>query len=171
MSLLHTERLTLRELRDSDVDALYEIQGNRQHMRFTFWAESRGACEAWLRRYERSRELHGFAPWTVVHRADEQVIGWGGLNIDPSAPGWGPEVSYLIHPSYEGRGFATEVVKASLKHGFEDFGLRTVGAFARPDNRASARVLAKCGFRLLRYEETLERNHYEVQREEWTDAI
>lgn len=170
MAVLRTARLSLREFSESDVDPLYEIQGDRHHMRFTFWAASRAACEAWLRRYESARAVNGFAPWTVVHRAENRVIGWGGLNIDPSDPGWGTEVSYFIHPAYAGRGFATEVVRMSLEHGFEDLGLPAIGAFARPDNRASTRVLEKCGFKQLRYEPSLQRNHYEVRREEWANA-
>ena len=168
MPVFYTLRLVLRPFRDSDLDSLYEIQGNRDHMRFTFWAESRAACEIWLRRYEGLRDVNGFAPWTIVHRAEERVIGWGGLNIDPNAPGWGTEVSYFIHPSYEGRGFATEIVWASLRHGFADLSLQEIGAFARPENQPSIRVLEKCGFKFLRYEPALERNHYVVRRDDWT---
>ncbi len=79
MAVLHTERLIIRELRDSDVDPLYEIQGNQHHMRFTFWAESRAQCEHWLRLHERPRQTNGFAPWTVVHRSEDRVIGWAVL--------------------------------------------------------------------------------------------
>ena len=118
MAVLHTDRLILRQFEDSDHNSLYEIQGDQGHMRLTFWAESRDACEAWLRGYEDRREVDGFAPWSIVHRAEQRIIGWGGLNTDPNAPGWGVEVSYFIHPSYEGRGFATEIVRASLRHGF-----------------------------------------------------
>ena len=170
MTVLYTERLVLRPFEDLDVDSLYEIQGNRHHMRFTFWAESRADCEAWLRGYESLRALNGFAPWTIVHRADDRIIGWGGLNTDPHAPGWGTEVSYFIHPSYEGRGFASEIVQASLTHGFADLALREIGAFARPENQASIRVLEKCGFKFIRYEPALERNHYGVRRAQWVDA-
>ena len=59
-----------------------------------YCAESRAACESWLRRYAQSRRVNGFAPWTIVLRSDDRVIGWGGLNIDPEAHEWGPEVSY-----------------------------------------------------------------------------
>ena len=168
MSELQTMHLFLREFRDSDVDPLYEIQGDREHMRFTFWAESRAACERWLRRHAQSRSINGFAPWTIVLRSEKRVIGWGGLNIDPDAPGWGTEVSYFIHPACQGRGLATELVHYSLRHGFNDLRLRQIGAFAMPENEASIRVLKKCGFKLLRYEPVLRRNHYELQAEDWT---
>jgi RimJ/RimL family protein N-acetyltransferase len=157
MTVLHTERLILRPIEDSDLDPLYEIQGDRDHMRLTFWAESRAACEGWLRRYESLREVNGFAPWTTVNREDGRVIGWGGLNTDPSAPGWGVEVSYFIHPSYEGRGFATEIVGASLRHGFAEHALQEICAFAMPENHGSIRVLDKCGFGFLRFEPALAR--------------
>ena len=42
--------------------------------------------------------------------------------------------------------------------------LPEVGAFARPENAASIRVLEKAGFRLLRFEARLERNHYTIAR-------
>jgi ribosomal-protein-alanine N-acetyltransferase len=170
LTVLETDNLILREFTDSDVDPLYAIQGDRQHMRLTVWVESRQACEAGLRRYARNREMHGFAPWTVVHRAEGRVIGWGGLGIDPDAPQWGPEVSYFIHPLYQGRGFATELVLAALRHGFCDVGLLRIGAFARPENLASVRVLEKCGFALVQYEPALQRNRYEARREGWADG-
>jgi ribosomal-protein-alanine N-acetyltransferase len=171
MSVVQTTRLLLRSFEELDIDALYEIQRDARYMRFTFWAQSREACAAWLRLYEDSREANGFAPWTVVHRSEERVIGWGGLNVDPHSPGWGIEVAYFIHPSYAGRGYATEVVRASLRHGFGDLALPRIGAFARPENRASARVLEKCGFRLLGYEPSLERDRYEARREDWDPTL
>ncbi len=136
-------------------------------MRFTFCAQSRDACESFLRRYADSRRVNGFAPWTLVHRSDECVIGWGGLNVDPKAPEWGPEVSYFIHPAYQSRGLATELVHCSPQHGLNDLRLNRVGAFAMPENEASIRVLTKCGFKFLRYEPTLLRNHYELREEDW----
>lgn len=97
-------------------------------------------------------------------RADGHVVGWGGLGVDPFAPGWGPEVSYFLHPAQLGRGLATEVVRASVAHGFATLALPAIGAFARPDNAAPIRVLEKCGFGLLGWEPALGRNHYEVRR-------
>jgi len=46
----------------------------------------------------------------------------------------------------------------------------TIGAFAKPENHASIRVLEQCGFKFLRYESALERNHHEVRLEYWSEA-
>ena len=109
----------------------------------------------------------GFAPWTVVYRADGRIIGWGGLNVDPRAPEWGPEVAYFVHSDYQGKGIATELVEASLASGFEDHALPVVGAFTHPHNAGSARVLVKCGFSRLGYEPALARDHYAIRYADW----
>ena len=162
--MIETPRLFLRPFRDEDVEPLWEIQGDREAMRFTYCAPSRDECGHRLREHERLRAEHGFAPWVMALRADGRVVGWGGLGIDPFEPGWGPEVSYFLHPAHWGRGLATELVRASVAHGFAALVLPAIGAFARPDNTASIRVLEKCGFGLLGWEPALERNHYAVRR-------
>lgn len=162
--MIETSRLLLRPFRGEDVAPLYEIQGDREAMRFTYAAPSPVECGRRLRAHEALRTVHGFAPWVAVLRADQRVVGWGGLGIDPFEPGWGPEVSYFLHPAEWGRGLATELVRAAVTHGFETLSLPALGAFARPDNTSSIRVLEKCGFGLLGFEPALERNHYEIRR-------
>jgi RimJ/RimL family protein N-acetyltransferase len=164
MSRVETERLLLRPFALADVVPLYAIQGDREAMRFTRWAESRDSCRDWLAGHEAQRLELGFAPWTVVTRAESCVVGWGGLNVDPADPGWGVEVSYFFAPTVWGRGFATELVRASLGVAFGALGLSEVGAFARPENAASIRVLEKAGFAFLRFEPRLERNHYAIAK-------
>ena len=159
-----TARLTLRALHPADIDALFEIQGDPDWMRYTFCATSRAESNEWLERYERSRAANGFAPWVAARTSDGLVIGWGGLSIDPLAPKWGIEVSYFVSRAAAGSGFASEIVRAALDHAFDDLGIDRVRAFARPENAASLRVLAKYGFRFVRHEPELERHHYEVMR-------
>ena len=167
MTAIETLHLTLRTFRDDDVDALFAIQGDRDAMRYTYVAPSRQECAHRLRTYAALESTHGFAPWTIVLRAEDRVIGWGGLNVDPFDPGWGIEVSYFFHPAYWGRGYATELVRTALQQGFCTLSLATIGAFVKPANIASTLVLRKCGFTLLGYEPRLERDHYEIQRGAW----
>lgn len=155
---LETRQLLLRAPRAADVDALFEIQGNPKTMRFTYCAATRKDTARYLEAYAARFAEDGFAPWVVVYRADEHVVGWGGLNRDPKAPHWGTEVSYFFHPHYWGRGFATELVTASLQHAFRDLGLSELHAFTRPANHASARVLQKAGFSRLDYVPELARD-------------
>jgi [ribosomal protein S5]-alanine N-acetyltransferase len=168
---IETPRLTLRAFREEDVDPLFAIQWDHEAIRYTYTAPTRQDCAHWLRTFAGLQSTLGFAPWTVVLRTEARVIGWGGLSIDPFDPGWGIEVSYFFDPAYWGRGYATELVRATLQHGFGTLLLAVIEAFVRPANVASVRVLEKCGFTLLGYEPRLERNRYEVQRSAWLSVV
>ncbi len=76
-------------------------------------------------------------------------------------------MGYFLHTAYWGQGFATELVRAALHHGFDTLSLDLIGAFARPENAASTRVLEKCGLRRLGFVAELERDQYAITRAEW----
>jgi ribosomal-protein-alanine N-acetyltransferase len=159
---IETQRLLLRAPEPADAGDLFEIQGNPDAMRYTYCAASREATTHYLERYAARFSEDGYAPWTVILRSEDRIVGWGGLNRDPDAPHWGTEVSYFIHPSYWGRGLATELVRASLGLAFGSLGLAEVLAYSRPENRASHQVLRKAGFVWIRYVPELERDQYRV---------
>jgi ribosomal-protein-alanine N-acetyltransferase len=161
---VETNRLLLRPYQDEDLDPLYEIQRDSKAMQYTIYVEDRQEAEKRFKAFAALLDRIGYAPWTVVLKQDERIIGWGGLNIDPFDSGWGTEVAYFFHPDYWNRGFATELVMASLREGFTHLNLDMIGAFARRENRASIRVLEKCGFKYTGYVEKLNRNRYEVYR-------
>lgn len=162
-----TRSLRLRATVPEDVDPLHEIQGDRAAMAHTYWAPDRDATAAWLEAYARRCARDGFAPWTAELRADRRVVGWGGLNVDAADPRWGPEVAYFVHPAHQGRGLATEIVRAALGWAFGGLDLESVTAFARPGNAASIRVLEKSGFVLAGFVEALDRNRYTTDRRTW----
>jgi len=136
-------------------------------MRFTWCSPSREATASFIDEYAKRFAEDGFAPWTAVLAAEDRVVGWGGLNRDPHAPHWGVEVTYFIDRSCWGRGLATELVRASLSHAFRELRLPEVGAFVRPENHASARVLAKAGFARIRFVPELERDAFAISSEIW----
>ena len=157
-----TQRLRLRPFQADDTCLLFAFMSNPVAMQFTYVAPSLIHCEARLGSYEAMRSTHGFAPWVVLNQEEGSVVGWGGLSVDPEQPDWGLEVSYAFSPEYWGKGFATELVQYSLAHAFTALCATEVSSFAMTDNAASVRVLQKCGFELLRYEDSIQRNHYRV---------
>jgi RimJ/RimL family protein N-acetyltransferase len=149
---------------------LFEIQGNPEAMRFTYCAPDRAATERYVEAYSARFVEDGFAPWVAVCKTDRRVVGWGGLNRDPGAPQWGPEVSYFLHPSYWGRGLASELVRASVDLAFRELKLAALSAFTKAENQASARVLRKAGFWLVSYISELDRDRYSLTAPDWRKA-
>jgi ribosomal-protein-alanine N-acetyltransferase len=154
---VQTARLCLRPPKLADVPALFEFLGDADAMRHTHVDASIGDCRRRIAAHERRRRRDGHAPWTVVTRSDGRIVGWGGLYTDPFEPGWGVEVGYFFHRDVWGGGYATELVAACLDIADRVLKLPEVGAFARPQNIASRRVLEKAGFEMIRFVAELDR--------------
>lgn len=91
-------------------------------------------------------------PWIlgfgIVHQATGAVIGMCAFRNPPADDGI-VEVSYGVALEYEGRGYATEAAGALVAFAFGRQDIQVVCAHTLEDTGASARVLAKCGFRLV----------------------
>ncbi|HKP15078.1 MAG TPA: GNAT family N-acetyltransferase [Gemmatimonadaceae bacterium] len=98
------------------------------------------------------RTAPGPDPWTlgfaVVHRDEDRVIGSAGFKGAPDGDGV-VEIAYGIAPSYQARGFATEAARALVAFALERVDVTCLRAHTKPENGASGRVLAKCGFQQI----------------------
>ena len=84
-----------------------------------------------------------YAIW-IIERKDGSRVGdlcFKGLNDDGSV-----EIGYGILTEYQGRGYATEAVDAMVSWALRRPEVIRVEAETEPDNKASQRVLEKCGF-------------------------
>jgi ribosomal-protein-alanine N-acetyltransferase len=155
-----TERLILRPPVAADIPSLFAFLGDAEAMRYTHVDTSLRECRRRVALHEWRRRRNGYAPWTILRKADGGVIGWGGLYDDPLDPGWGAEVGYFFHPLSWGSGYATELTTECAAIADTVLRLPEVHAFARPDNLGSRRVLEKAGFTEVRFVPELTRLLY-----------
>jgi ribosomal-protein-alanine N-acetyltransferase len=145
--ILETERLALREWRPEDAEALYVMMGDAEVMRYVDvgrpW-ESVGRVREWIEKLNVSYRTRGFSRWAVVEREAGLVVGSCGFVPLP----WSGEIDfgYMFRRDRWGRGYASEITPAVLRHGFERYGFGEVVASIDPKNDASRRVLEKIGF-------------------------
>lgn len=135
---LQTKRLTL--VLNSAEDALKQIE--------QLSAEDRAQVSpVWLARIQTATEsdpwTHGF---TIVLCDGDVEVGHAGFKGPPNDAGV-VEIAYGIAHEHQGRGYATETAAALTDFAFRSPHVRVVCAHTLPENNASARVLAKCGFR------------------------
>ena len=88
---------------------------------------------------------HGHGLMAVVLKATGEPIGMCGLlkrdNLDH------PDLGYAFLPESWSKGYAREAAKATLDHGSEELGFKTILAIVSQGNAASIRLLEKLGFR------------------------
>lgn len=141
--VLTTERLTLRPLVPADAEPYAAM---RFHPKVTRWlpAEPLDPAEAvrtTIERFAAAWQHRRYAPWGVFREG--RLIGHGGLNYVPDFDQ--TEVLWALHPDAWGHGYATEVARAALGHGFDVLGLDLIFAITLPDNHASQAVMKRLG--------------------------
>lgn len=97
---------------------------------------------------------HGYGQWAMIHKSDQQLIGYCGFVETDNDP----EIGWRLAPEHWGKGLATEAARAILKHGFETLHFERVTATVQAENAASIRVSEKLGM-------TLERSFHRDERE------
>jgi ribosomal-protein-alanine N-acetyltransferase len=76
-----------------------------------------------------------------------EVIGRVALDNVVMGAWHNATIGYFVDGAATGRGFATQAVALACRFAFEDAGLHRVQGAVMPNNKASARVLEKVGFR------------------------
>ena len=80
----------------------------------------------------------------VVDQATREVVGSCAFKTAPSDEG-DVEIAYFTYPSFEGRGFATEMARKLVQLACGSTRVRRVIAHTLPQTSASTRVLEKVG--------------------------
>src|SRR5688572_17900401 len=158
-TLVHTARLDISPLHADAVDALLSGDGERLR-RLTgasfkkpapppHMAEALPVVRDRLR--ERPEETHWWN-WLVVEHESGEAVGSVAFGGPVGAEG-AVLVGYAIYADYEGRGYATEAVKAMVAWAFAQPGVREVRALAPVWNTPALRVAENVGMRPVASEE------------------
>lgn len=143
---LDTPRLLLRQLRGSDINDVFAYASDPLVAEHTTWRahKARSDSERFVQSILNLYRTQQVAPWAVVHKADQKVIGtcgFGSWQIYHARA----EIGYALARPYWGQGLTTEAVTAVINFGFRKMELNRIYAFCLPENIASARVLQKAG--------------------------
>ena len=145
MSELETDRLQLRQFRDSDLDALARMSSDPEVMRFIGEGKAQDRDDVWrgIAQHLGHWQLRGYGNWAAVDKATGECVGRIGL-WNPE--GWpGLEVGWLPARSHWGRGLATEGGRAARDWAFATLGADRLISVIHPDNTASIRVAERLG--------------------------
>ncbi|MBP0723954.1 GNAT family N-acetyltransferase [Bacillus sp. RG28] len=108
-----------------------------------------------FREHPNEEEFEG----VLIHKQQNLIIGDMGFKGGPTEQG-SLEIGYSIAPSFQGRGFATEMGKAAIKWGFKQNGVKKIEATCSIYNKASIRVLEKIGMK--KWKTDMEKHYWEL---------
>lgn len=160
--LLETERLRVRKFIPEDAESLYENHLDDQVARwfpnecYADIKEARGAIDFYADCVNKKRLPYVLA---VELKESGELIGDTGVNEVKDQP-CEVEVGYVIFKSYRNRGYATELLTAISRLLSDTFSTEYLYGRVLCGNLASAKVLEKCGYTLLREEMGAEDDPY-----------
>jgi len=149
--VLKTDRLVLREWKESDLEDFFEYCS----------VDGVGQMAGWLphENIEKSKEILDLFikdKKTFCIEFEGKAIGSVGIEKynESEFPEYdnlkGREIGFVLSKAYWGRGIMPEAVKAVIKYCFEDLGCDFLMCGHFVWNTQSKRVQQKCGFRYLK---------------------
>ena len=133
---IKTKRMTLRPMSDAEIEALIERTPSE---------ELRSAYGEMLSGGKSDPENRvWYAPWSMMLKDTQEYVG--DLGFKGPVKNHAVEIGYGVLPEYEGQGYTTEAVQAMTQWAFQQKDVVFLEAETDPENKASQRVLEKCGF-------------------------
>jgi RimJ/RimL family protein N-acetyltransferase len=144
---IRTERLTIRAMTPDDAGDLWERRNDPEVARYQDWATPYPRSEA-DRVTAELTEMDGptDGEWWMAAIELEDRSTAGDLVVHLSSQGRTAEIGYTLDRVHWGHGYAVEALGALVDYLFETVGVTRIFGMMHPDNRASARVLERCGF-------------------------
>jgi ribosomal-protein-alanine N-acetyltransferase len=146
--MLRTERLALREWRDSDREPFAAMNADPRVMEHFPSLQTREESDATVERINAHFDQQGYGLWAVELRdGSAGFVGFVGLQHVPFEAHFTPAVEIgwrLAHQAW-GKGYATEAARAATAYAFDGAGLDELVSMATVANERSRAVMRKIG--------------------------
>ena len=149
MIITETDRLIIRNWRETDRDLAYEINSDEAIMEFFPSRRNRAEADAFLERVRSMIAETGLGLYVLQLKASGEPIGYCGLmrtdHLEPFIPAGTIEIGWRLVTRHWGKGLISEAARALLTLGFEKLGLDQIVSFAVHDNIRSTSVMERIG--------------------------
>lgn len=171
---IETERLILRDILDTDLEGMFELDSDPEVHKYLGNKPVKTIEESqkMIQSIQDQYKERGIGRWAVINKETNEFMGWSGLklNTEEELNGFSNfyDVGYRFIKRFWGKGYATESGKAAMDYGFKTMNLKTIYGITEIDNQASHNALLKIGLEYIeefKYEkENLTLRWYKMER-------
>jgi RimJ/RimL family protein N-acetyltransferase len=142
---LRTDRLVLRQWRESDVAPFAAMGADPEVMRHFPSLLTAEQVDAAVARFSHRIATTGWGLWALER--DGEFIGFTGLSVPSFEAAFTPctEIGWRLARHAWGKGYATEAARAALAFGFERLELPEIVSFTAVQNAPSRAVMERIG--------------------------
>ena len=146
---IRTARLVLRRSGPEDAAIIAAYRADPEVNQYQGWdrTDEESIRQQIEEMAERAPGEPGWVQLSLEERESGRLIGDVGLSPADDVPG-AVKIGYTLAPPYQGRGYATEAVRALIGYAFDALGAELVQAYALAKNRPSIRLMERVGMHL-----------------------
>jgi len=141
--VLHSERLTFRAWRESDLAPMAAFYADATMSRFV--RGPMGKDDVWRRIALEIGHwaLRGYGRWALEEKSTGEFVGWAGLWYPHGFPA--REIGWGLVKAKQGNGYASEAAERARAYAYETLGWDTVASVIALDNTPSIKVAQRLG--------------------------
>ncbi|MDD2258362.1 MAG: GNAT family protein [Bacilli bacterium] len=145
LPIIKTERLILRQIRNSDAEDFYEYAKQKMVGENAGWHYHQSIAEskAVIRLFNDKRNFGQLGVYSIILKEENKMIGT--IELHTYVKGHKAELGYALNPKYWGNGYIVEASKYLIAYGFDVLKLKRIECYAFVANLRSKRVCEKLG--------------------------
>jgi RimJ/RimL family protein N-acetyltransferase len=151
VSIVTTERLSLREMTEADLDDMAALLGDERVMTYYPRPKTRDEALGWINWNRHLYQDHGFGLWLVSLGGTGEFVGDCGLTMQLVDGVEEVEVGYHVITGHQRQGYATEAAAACRDLARDRFSVDRLIAIINPDNQPSRSVAERIGLRFEKH--------------------
>ena len=172
--IIETERLFLREMKESDFDALYEVLADADIMQHYPYAFDESRVRNWIQRNIERYRIFGFGLWAVCLKETGEMIGDCGITLQLIDGQIKPEIGYHIRADKQRNGYAKEAAIAVRDWTFNNTPFQIVYSYMKYTNEPSVKTAISYGCKQVdeyKYDENEITKVFAISKDQWADLI
>lgn len=154
---IETERLVLRELQETDVNGIFELDSNKEVHKYLGNKVISTKEEALkiIQFIQKQYDELGIGRFACIEKISGNFIGWSGLKFNTGEKeqlnGHQDfiDIGYRFIPKYWRKGYGYESAVACLNFGFNKMNYKKICGCALADNIGSNKILKKIGLQFI----------------------
>ena len=146
--VLDAERVRLRPFRAADARAMHAIYGDPRHMRY--WSADPSTSLDETRRMMRWHVAYHpryYVIWAIEEKKSKKLVGMINYHRREQRERR-VDMGWAVVPGMDGKGYMTEAGRTLLRYVFDRLKVHKVEALIRKENKPSAALARRLGFRL-----------------------
>ena len=174
---IETERLIIREIRESDIDGMFELDSNAEVHKYlgNHPIKTKKEAENVIQFIKDQYKERGIGRFAVIEKKSGEFIGWSGFKLNKGEKetlnGFDNfiDIGYRFIPKYWKKGYGLESAIACLDFGFKSLNYDIIYAAAEVENVGSNKILQRIGLQFVNEFEydNLNVNWYQLKKENY----